>query len=79
MLAFLTEKKRCALCFVSVNIIPFNRFYNLFDSFGSIAGGIKSSDHTAHAGANNKINGDFVVFEGLQDANMTEAAGTAAA
>ena len=46
---------------------------------GSVAEGIKAADQASHTGAEHHIHGDLLLFEILDDADVGDALGTAAA
>ena len=49
-----------------------------FDLFGSLAGGVERADECAHAGAGDHVDGDVVLVEPLEDADLADGKGSTA-
>lgn len=55
------------------------RVHDGLELFRGLAGGVEGTDHAAHAGARDHINGDVVLFEPLEDSDLGEAESASAA
>ncbi len=50
-----------------------------FEAIDGCADGVECADHASHAGAGDDVDGDVVLLEPLEDADLREGEGTAAA